>query len=892
MQKKLADQREELKHQLREASDFINAIKAGDHSVIPGAKIEGTEIASSLISLRNHLVELKESEGQRNWTNQGLTNFGDVVRMHEQKGLGELFDKVISFLVNYLQANQGGVFVLRDAGGSDEHLYLMSCYAYQKKRFNERRIEIGENLVGQCFLEGEIIYMTNVPGDYVKITSGLGEALPRNVLLAPMVVDKKVVGVLELASFNLFESYKIEFIKKIVESLAATYANLISAERTKQLLAESREQAEQLRSQEEEMRQNLEELAATQEEIGRRQVESENRIKAVNESGIASIEFDLEGRVLAANHTFLTMMEYTMDDILGRHHRIFVDREEAASESYKKFWQDLANGVDRPGEYRRLTRTGKEIFIRGSYSIIFDQNGKPSRVLKLATDVTALRKQQKQTEELLHSSQQLVEEMKAQEEELRQNMEELSATQDEITRRQVESENRINAINESGIASIEFDLDGVIVAANDTFLKLMEYTSDEVIGKHHRMFVKKEEASSAAYAQFWKDLRLGVARPGEYVRISKSGKEIYIRGSYSIIRDEKGQPARVLKLATDVTALHEQQKRTEELLRLSQEHAEEVKAQEEELRQNMEELATTQEEIARRQMESENRIKAINESGVASIEFNLDGIIVDANDSFLKMMGYSIDEVIGKHHSIFVSKEEVASDSYAQFWKDLSNGVARPGEYKRITKTGEEVFIKGSYSILFDHNSKPSRVLKLATDVTALRMQQQRAEELLRLSQENIEEVKAQEEELRQNMEELSATQEEIVKRQIESENRLRALDESGIALVEFDMQGLVESANESFLSLFGYSFEEVQGKYHRMFVDEAYALSPKYEAFWKGLRNGVAKPGEFERITKHGDKIVIRGSYSLIRDSKGQPIKVIKLAYPIANQQRGNRKM
>lgn len=883
----LDNQREELNHQIREAADFINAIKAGDLGVVPGSKIVGTEIADSLLSLRDHLVDLNKSESQRSWMNQGLTNFGDILRINQQKGLQELFDKVISYLVGYLNANQGGVFILQDAGGVDQHLYLISCYAYEKKRFTERRIEIGEDLVGQCFLEREIIYMTNVPGNYVKITSGLGEALPRNILLAPMVMDEQVVGVLELASFNVFEPYKIEFIKKVVESAAATYANMISAERTKQLLTESREQAEQLKSQEEEMRQNLEELSATQEEIGRRQVESENRIKAVNESGIASVEFDLNGYVLAANATFLSMMEYTLDDIVGKHHRIFVSQEEASSEAYKAFWQDLANGVARPGEYKRISRSGKEVYIRGSYSIIFDQHGNPSRVLKLATDVTALRKQQKQTEELLFSSQQLVEEMKAQEEELKQNMEELSTTQDEVMRRQAESENRIKAVNQSGIASIEFDLDGTILTANDTFLTLMGYSLDDVTGKHHRIFVKPEEASSPSYTQFWKDLSQGVARPGEYVRVGKSGNEIYIRGSYSIIFDQAGKPARILKLATDITALHAQQKKTEELLRISQEHAEEVKAQEEELRQNMEELAATQEEIARRQMESENRIKAINQSGVASIEFDLDGTIVDANSTFLEMMEYSLDEVMGKHHRIFVSPEEAASEGYTKFWTDLSSGIARPGEYKRISKSGKEIYIKGSYSIIFDAQGKPARILKLATDISELRAQQKQTEALLRTAQENVEEVKAHEEELRQNMEELAATQEEMEKRQIESENRLRALDESGIALVEFDMQGLVEGANQSFLSLFGYELDEIKGQHHEMFVDDAYAKSPAYKTFWDDLRKGVAKPGEYERVTKQGHKILIRGSYSLIRDARGFPIKVIKLAYDITGQRK-----
>jgi methyl-accepting chemotaxis protein len=138
-------------------------------------------------------------------------------------------------------------------------------------------------------------------------------------------------------------------------------------------------------------------------------------------------------------------------------------------------------------------------------------------------------------------------------------MEELSATQEEMNRKAVETENRMNAIEESGIASVEFNLDGTIITANRHFLELMEYSIHEIRDKHHRMFVDSEVGRSQEYAEFWSDLRNGIPRPGEYKRVTKSGKPVYIKGSYSIIRDQQGKPSKVLKLANDITELKMQQ---------------------------------------------------------------------------------------------------------------------------------------------------------------------------------------------------------------------------------------------------------------------------------------------------------------------------------------------
>ncbi|NJM94542.1 MAG: GAF domain-containing protein [Cytophagales bacterium] len=229
--------------------------------------------------MKDNLAQLQtaqEEEKVRNWASNGLAKFSSILRTYDN--LEGLYDNIIGNLVKYLEVNQGALYVLNDEDPRDSHLELVGCYAYGRKKFIEKRIEMGQGLVGQAVLEREHIYMTSIPEDYIHITSGLGEALPRALLLVPMMVNEEVLGVIELASFRPFAPYQIEFIQTLGETIAGTLQSVKMNEKTKILLKETREQAEQMRSQEEEMRQNMEELQATQEELQRKENEYLERI--------------------------------------------------------------------------------------------------------------------------------------------------------------------------------------------------------------------------------------------------------------------------------------------------------------------------------------------------------------------------------------------------------------------------------------------------------------------------------------------------------------------------------------------------------------------------------------------------------------------------------------
>ena len=211
----------------------------------------------------------QEEEKKRAWATKGLAEIGAILRGGEDLGL--LTEKIIAFVVKYLEANQGALFLLEAEDEQDAHLSLKSAYAFDRKKHLNRKLHFGEGLVGQCYLEKDYILLTEVPEDYIAITSGLGDANPRCILICPMIVNEEVYGIFEIASFKILEQYQIDFMLEMGENIAMQLNSIKNNEKTKQLLAEMQEQSQQLHSQEEEMRQNMEELQATQEQQERQE---------------------------------------------------------------------------------------------------------------------------------------------------------------------------------------------------------------------------------------------------------------------------------------------------------------------------------------------------------------------------------------------------------------------------------------------------------------------------------------------------------------------------------------------------------------------------------------------------------------------------------------------
>ena len=225
---------------------------------------ENDPLGRAMIDLRNNLnqntsdqLARKKDDDQRNWVSEGLAKFGDILR-GTFENMEEFSFNIISNLVKYMGSNQGGFFLLEQEGDGNVFFDLKASYAYDRKKFADKRIEWGEGLIGTCALEKQSIYMTNIPDGYLEITSGLGMANPDHLLIVPLLVQDRVLGIIELASFKSFEDFEIRFIESVAENTAITLSSLRSSIRTSGLLKESREQAEALAHQEEKMRLNME----------------------------------------------------------------------------------------------------------------------------------------------------------------------------------------------------------------------------------------------------------------------------------------------------------------------------------------------------------------------------------------------------------------------------------------------------------------------------------------------------------------------------------------------------------------------------------------------------------------------------------------------------------
>ncbi len=281
---------ENLISNLKNAAHFINSITKGNYDISwegmdeKSKDLNKNNIAGELIMMKDQMMEAKNIDEIRIWTNEGLSNFADLVRNH-QNDLNQLSEELISNIVIYLNAHQGGLFFLNDDDDNEKYLELMGCYAYQRKKFVDKRIEIGQGMVGQCFLEGETTYITNIPEEYVNITSGLGNTNPRSLLIVPLMINEEVVGIVEIASLKAFEKHQIEFLERIAEIIASAISTVKRNEKNQVLLEQSQQQSEEMRAQEEEMRQNMEELQATQEQMHRKNEDVENLLEQASAIG-------------------------------------------------------------------------------------------------------------------------------------------------------------------------------------------------------------------------------------------------------------------------------------------------------------------------------------------------------------------------------------------------------------------------------------------------------------------------------------------------------------------------------------------------------------------------------------------------------------------------------
>jgi PAS domain S-box-containing protein len=648
---------------------FVNNLIQDNFDTVYELHNENDKLGETLIELRDSLKKSKEEtslrkkeDDQRNWISEGLAKFGEILRQNNND-LNNLSYNIIINLVKYIGANQGGFFLLQESKNGDKFFQQTGAYAYDRKKFVNKRVEWAEGLIGTCALEKKTIYLTEVPDGYLNITSGLGKANPRCVMLVPLIINDEVHGVIELASFKKFEKFEIDLVEKIAESTASTLSSVKTNLRTSELLKESREQAEILATQEEQMRQNMEELQATQEEAARQSEKFISFTNSVNHTLIRA-EYFTDGTLIYANTKFLNKLGYSSNlEVEGKHISMFINKKDR--EWFEPLWEELANGGKHfEGYMKHVTKLGQDLWTMATYTCVRKEDQTVEKILFLAIDTTEEKK--------------------------------LS----------LDYEGQIYAMNRSSI-KVELQPEGRISSVNELFLNSIAYTEKEILGKKIFDFIHKDDVDS--FKVTWKNILGGQPFIGLIRKIDKNGETKWFRGTYTAVMDMYGDVSKVVFIASDATK--EKQMEHETAIQNEQ-----LKIQEEKLRLAGEELTkklSQAKDEMKLQFTEIERIKIRNELTLegaldAIITINSVGSIEFFNKAAEDLWGVDRKDAIGQNVKFLFSKETIKNDEFVAKYvapgKDKIVGVRKEVQIK--ASNGEEkqvLFLLSEAKVGEDH---------------------------------------------------------------------------------------------------------------------------------------------------------------------------------------------
>ncbi len=464
------------------------------------------DLKDTLIINRQNEEKRKKDDHQRGWISEGLAMFGGILREHSED-LGELSYRLISSLVKYLNANQGGFFLVEDEPEKGKFINMHACYAYDRKKFADKRIEWGEGIIGTCILEKKTVYMSDVPASYVLVTSGLGKATPHELLVVPMIAGDEVAGVIELASFRKFLPFEISFVEQVGESFALTLSNIKNNIRTSLLLKATQAQAGDLARAEEAMRRNMEELKATQIQAAMQAEKFISFTNSVNHTLIRA-EYDRNGILLYANTKFLKKLGYSGNrEVEGKHISMFINEKDR--EWFDGIWESLAHGGKHfEGYMKHITRQGQDLWTMATYTCVRKEDGDVEMILFLAIDTTGQKKQS------------------------------------------LDFEGQLAALNRLNLKA-EFSPDGKLLSANELFKNGLKYPLKELEGRN--VFDFMDRADLESFNEIWDAVIAGNPYQGEIRMHTKFDGEKWFRATWTVVNDMYNEVEKVIFLATEIT---------------------------------------------------------------------------------------------------------------------------------------------------------------------------------------------------------------------------------------------------------------------------------------------------------------------------------------------------
>jgi PAS domain S-box-containing protein len=663
--KNVAEKTEELQQnadaQIKKAEkifSFTEKLAEGEIDVeydFNGRGKSDDNIGLSLVKLRDYLKRSQEEEAirrdeeqQQNWTTQGLAKFGDILRQNNDN-INELSYNIISNLVNYIDAKQGGFFVINDTDPNDKHFELTACYAYSRKKFLEKRIEWEEGLVGACALEKNTIILTEIPDQHVTITSGLGETIPDCLVLVPLKINEEIHGVIELASLKVFSKYEIEFIEKLAESIASVISSVKINIQTSRLLKDSQEQAKILALQEDEMRRNMEELSYAKEEAAKQGELLENFTNAVNHT-LVRAEYSTSGILLYANTRFLSKLGYSSNkEVEGKHISMFINEKD--KDWFFKIWGGLSKGGKHfEGDMKHVTKQGKDFWSMATYTSVRNSDGSIEKILFLGIDITDQKKQN------------------------------------------LDYEGQIEALNLANL-KVEYAPDGGLMDANSKFIEFTEINQKGLDKFTVNNFI--EEGTEENFKTIWANILKGIPFENQVPVTLPSGEKKWMQGTFTAVRDMYGDVSKIIYLASDIT----QRKKIE--LEMGRQ-TKQLKEQEEQLKLQQQEIQKQHEEFREKTQQQINEIVAVKTRNEKTLEGTLDAIITINhyekieffNRAAEKLWGINRTSVIGKSVKNILPPphNNVDDGKIIEFLMSEKNHLkGNRTEVNIINKNGEEI---------------------------------------------------------------------------------------------------------------------------------------------------------------------------------------------------------
>ena len=502
----------ERQNNKEKAIDYLQQIESGK---LTGLKVEDpdNELFRSLDKLKDTLIKNRDTEtqrkyedDQRNWVSAGLAMFSDILRQPDEN-MEEYAYLLISSLVKYLEANQGGFFIVETDSPDEKYFKMLACHAYDRRKFANKRIEWGSGLIGNCALEKKSVYLKDIPEDYLYITSGLGKATPNYLLIVPMISGEDVQGIIEIASFKRFEEYQINFVEKVAESIAVTVLGIKNNIRTTILLNETRAQAEALALQEAKLRQNMEELKVIQEKAAKQAEKFISFTNSVNHTLIRA-EYDINGILIYANTKFLIKMGYSGNkEVEGKHIASFIHEKD--KEWFSKLWERLSAGGEHfEGYMKHITKQAQDLWTMATYTCVRKEDGSVEKILFIAIDTTEYKKQS------------------------------------------LDYESQLEAINKLSI-KVEFSPDGKIHKWNNLLINTLEYPEEEI--KNKTIYELIDTKDLETYNEIWEDIIRGNIYQGQIRLLTKFQQEKWFRAALSAIKDMYNEVTKVILIANEIT---------------------------------------------------------------------------------------------------------------------------------------------------------------------------------------------------------------------------------------------------------------------------------------------------------------------------------------------------